>query len=41
MKEYEKNTKSDPKKQITRVSSLGVKRLLVVAQEFQKSRQKS
>lgn len=41
MKEYEKNTNSDPKKQITRVSSLGVRRLLAVAQAFQKSRQKS
>ncbi len=41
MKEYENNTNLDPKKQICRVSSLGFKRLQVVAQAFQQSRQRS
>ena len=38
MMEYEKNTNSDPKKQVTRVSSSGFKRLQVVANAFQRSR---
>ena len=40
MMEYEKNTNSDPKRQLTRVSSLGFKRLQVVAQAFRISRQR-
>ena len=40
MKEFEKNTNLDPKKQVTRVTSLGLKRLQVVANAFQQSRQK-
>ena len=41
MKEFETNTKADPKKQATRVSSLGLKRLQVVAHAFRMSRLKS
>ena len=41
MKEYETNTKLDPQKQVTRVTSLGLKRLQVVAHHFQQSRQRS
>lgn len=41
MKEFEKNTHSDPKKQVTRVSSLGIKRLQSVVQAFQQSRLKN
>ena len=40
MKDFETNTKLDPKKQVTRVTSLGLKRLQVVAHAFQQSRQK-
>ena len=38
MREFETNTKQDPKKQVTRVTSLGIKRLQVVANAFKRSR---
>ena len=41
MMEYEKNTNSDAKKQITRISSAGLKRAQVVARAFQLSRFKA
>ena len=40
MKEFETNTNLDPQKQVTRVSSLGLKRLQVVERAFRMSRAK-